>query len=453
MSDIAEPFLPEKSDVEYRDSTMKSPSLLSSLITKIGNFSVQYNYQALSIALVVMSVVKCTSTDDNCREGEQEEWVHSTSTATVFVGSITGQLTMGFAGDIFGRDAAMGLTLSIAAFSALLSSIATMGTATDTYAGIIVFRFFLGIGLGGVYPLAATKAAEDSASRGGKSNSVASALSFFWQTPGSMAPWVVALILVNLGVSNDLMWRLLLGIGAVPSLIVVLCVYLDEKTNVSAKSEMDIAKEQDLRVEAFKNPDLWWELLGTGGSWFLFDICYYGVGLFGGAIIAAMGEHDDVTTKSAITDIAWKQVVALGMGIPACLLTIYHMQYYPLKKLQIIGFILFIFGFVAMAAAFFPLKEKSPDALFTLYCFLLFALQYGPNVTTYVLPASIYQKQVRSTMNGFSAAMGKLGAVVGAYLFGTIAELSSFPTVMLLCAGVSLLGIYVTYKFIPDAKV
>lgn len=52
----------------------------------------QYNFQAISIALLVMSAEECTLDDDSCKDGDQAEWVQSVATATVFIGAITGQL-------------------------------------------------------------------------------------------------------------------------------------------------------------------------------------------------------------------------------------------------------------------------------------------------------------------------------------------------------------------------
>lgn len=74
---------------------------VSTLITSLGNFGVQMNYQAIAIALIVMSAEVCSLDDDSkCKEGEQAAWVSSTLTATVFAGSILGQLTMVRAGCI-----------------------------------------------------------------------------------------------------------------------------------------------------------------------------------------------------------------------------------------------------------------------------------------------------------------------------------------------------------------
>ena len=67
---------------------------LSSCITAMSNISVQYNFQAISIALIVMSQEECTSSPDDCKNGDQASWVQSTATATVFAGCIAGQLTV-----------------------------------------------------------------------------------------------------------------------------------------------------------------------------------------------------------------------------------------------------------------------------------------------------------------------------------------------------------------------
>jgi PHS family inorganic phosphate transporter-like MFS transporter len=170
---------------------LKQKKFLSSLITSIGNFSIQYNFQSIAIALIVMSSTVCTLNDDGkCKEGEQEAWVKSTASAVVFAGAVCGQLSMGYAGDIFGRNAALIFTLSLVSISALLSAVAAVGPSSSIYTVIIIARFFLGFGAGGVYPLSATKAAED-AGHGDHVDVIAASYSFFWQVPGSMVRTLV----------------------------------------------------------------------------------------------------------------------------------------------------------------------------------------------------------------------------------------------------------------------
>ena len=131
-------------------------------------------------------------------------------------------------GDLIGRNKAWTLTLGLAAVSAVLSAILPMGNAETVYIIIIICRFAMGIGLGGVYPLSATKAAEDAAANnqgsghGNSVDSTSAAKAFFWQGPGAMGPWVLALMMTyNQNLSTNSRWRLILGLGGIPAAMVV----------------------------------------------------------------------------------------------------------------------------------------------------------------------------------------------------------------------------------------
>jgi MFS family permease len=269
MSGLSEKFIDDSNPQELRNEK-HTASFVSSIITKVGNFGVQMNYQAISIALIVMSKSVCTTSEEDCKNGDQEPWVHSSATAAVFAGSIFGQLTMGYAGDVFGRTNAMGLTQGIAIISALFSAILPTGSADQIYSTIIACRFFLGIGLGGVYPLAATKAAEDSAS-GGHTNPAAAASSFFWQTPGSFAPWIIALIFTSIdSLSTNMRWRLLLGLGVIPCSIVLVGVFIEnrqtyQRTHTTSVDGREIVRKASFVAEEVKHDKhLWLKLIGTG---------------------------------------------------------------------------------------------------------------------------------------------------------------------------------------------
>ena len=194
-------------------------------------------------------------------------------------------------------------------------------------------------------------------------------------------------------------------------------------------------------------------MIATGGGWFLYDVAYYGVNLFGGAILAAIdGDRDDdnVTSNTNVQRVSGQELIALSMGLPACILTILLLKRAGTKTLQVYGFVLIAFMFILLAALFTPLKRASPQGLYAIYCFLLFSLSFGPNVTTYVLPAETYPKEVRATLNGISAAMGKLGAVAGASMFQPIATVTSYPVVMLICAVLAVMGAGISWWFIEE---
>jgi PHS family inorganic phosphate transporter-like MFS transporter len=52
-----------------------------------------------------------------------------------------------------------------------------------------------------------------------------------------------------------------------------------------------------------------------------------------------------------------------------------------------------------------------------LYAFTFFFANFGPNSTTFILPAEIFPARLRSTCHGISAASGKAGAIIGAFGF------------------------------------
>lgn len=326
-----------------------------------------------------------------------------------------------------------------------------------------VNSFFLGMGVGGVYPLSATKAAEDGNKTGKKGgvDVVSASLAFFWQTPGAMGPWLLAYFMSqDESISATLKWRLLLGLGAVPAAIVVLLTLWEMEIkklikqndhdllanpthNVSAQEQEHSRKRQRrLQAKHFRDVKVWLGLMVTGGSWFLYDIAYYGVNLFGGEIIAEIQASDDdnVSSSEALRAICQKQLIGLSLGIPAAIAGILMLKYVSSRFLQIVGFLFITFCFVLMAATFVPLRDSDPSALFFVYCLLLFSLNFGPNITTFVLPAQTFPSPVRATMNGVSAALGKVGAFVGVYMFGAMADATSYPAVMAVCAVFSAFG-------------
>ena len=187
----------------------------------IANFSVQYNFQVIAISLEIAA-----------RVTHQQSWVVTQNMSVIFIGCILGQFTMGYAGDLIGRSRALSLTLCIAAAGAIGSAAAAWGSPSAIYGTVIAFRLVIGYGLGGVYPLSATKAAESD-----DSNSVGStAWAFFWQGPGMCAPYVLALLFraVLRSKLQGLQWRGLLGLGAVPALLVV--VMSDTSADKAASS-------------------------------------------------------------------------------------------------------------------------------------------------------------------------------------------------------------------------
>jgi PHS family inorganic phosphate transporter-like MFS transporter len=64
-----------------------------------------------------------------------------------------------------------------------------------------------------------------------------------------------------------------------------------------------------------------------------------------------------------------------------------------------------------------PHHRSNADAFVALYCLANFFSNFGPNVTTFVIPGEIFPTRYRSTAHGIAAASGKLGAIVSQIIF------------------------------------
>jgi len=56
-----------------------------------------------------------------------------------------------------------------------------------------------------------------------------------------------------------------------------------------------------------------------------------------------------------------------------------------------------------------------------------FFTEFGPNMTTFVMPSEIYPVDMRATGHGISAGVGKLGAFIGVFLFPVLNSSLGLP--------------------------
>lgn len=108
--------------------------------------------------------------------------------------------------------------------------------------------------------------------------------------------------------------------------------------------------------------------------------------------------------------------------------------------------------FVVMAAAFEKLKTDIPMLFVVLYGATFFFSNFGPNVTTYTIPAEVFPDNIAATCFGISAAFGKLGALLGTALFGVIKDAFGVPAVFGICAVLSVLGLLLTILVTQDTQ-
>ncbi len=477
------------------------------IMAMLSNFSTSYNVVNISL---VLPILKQLHPDSNSED-------ESAIASSLLAGMVVGQLVGGALGDsvYLGRLGALFLVMVLQVIASLASAfVAYRSTAStqETYIALAIWRFILGIGAGGVYPLAAVLSGEQGATSASNiqqelklSNVV---LTFSMQGIGFLAVPLVAVILLDSKTDLNLTWRLLLALGSVPGVILLImqccircCCSGQQRLTPIPQSDLheedqDLVEggEMELRVEQFDHdesdgilrvgtedadddrlperrgwcssiwnePNLVRKLIGTAGTWFFFDVLFYGNTLFQPVVIeAAFGKANsssgsyDILRKTAIDSLILTSIALPGYFVAALLLgkrTCCVTQSPRFVTLQ---------GFLAMSILYFVIGSnwdylrQIPTALVVLYGLTFFFANYGPNTTTFVLPSLVYSPGCRSTLNGISAAAGKAGALVGATLFAPVANNLGDAAVMMICAAIGVFATFLTFCFVriptPDS--
>ena len=120
---------------------------------------------------------------------------------------------------------------------------------------------------------------------------------------------------------------------------------------------------------------------------------------------------------------------------------------YGRKWMQMVGFLMDFILFIVPGFHFAYYKSAPHIGSFQAMYFLSgFFNQFGPNCVTFLVAAEVYPTPIRATAHGFSAACGKLGALMTAVLGNYITTQQKFYVV----PWFGLAGMLLTLLFLPD---
>jgi len=241
-------------------------------------------------------------------------------TGVALVGTLMGQLVFGYFGDKLGRKRVYGITLVLMAACAIGSGLSFGKTRSAVIGTLCFFRFWLGFGIGGDYPLSATIMSEYSNK---KTRGAFIAAVFAMQGVGIIFAGLVSMIISGIMLryhpapswkedhdgswkdqmpAADYMWRIVLMLGAFPALATFYWrMKMPETARYTALIEgnakqaaNDMQKVMDVEIQAEQDklarykaandyPLLSREfaqrhglhLIGTATTWFLLDIAFY----------------------------------------------------------------------------------------------------------------------------------------------------------------------------------
>ncbi|CAM8886447.1 hypothetical protein QQ045_024342 [Rhodiola kirilowii] len=384
-------------------------------------------------------------------------------------GTLAGQLFFGWLGDRLGRKKAYGMTLMLMVICSIASGLSFGSEPKTVMATLCFFRFWLGVGIGGDYPLSATIMSEyaNKKTRGAFIAAVFAMQGFGILTGGIFAITVSAIFnqiykappyMVNPALSAppqaDYIWRIILMFGAIPAAMTFYSrmkmpetarfTALVAKNTAQATSDMSKVLQVELesekpKVEQTVKPSAntfglfskeflrrhGLHLLGTTSTWFLLDIAFYSQNLFQKDIFSAIGWIPAAKTMNAVQEVykiaRAQTLIALCSTVPGYWFTVFFIDRIGRFTIQLMGFF-FMTVFMFALAIPYDYWMKHLIGFVVLYSLTFFFANFGPNATTFVVPAEIFPARLRSTCHGVSAAAGKLGAIVGAFGFLYLAQ-------------------------------
>jgi PHS family inorganic phosphate transporter-like MFS transporter len=217
-------------------------------------------------------------------------------------------------------------------------------------------------------------------------------------------------------------------------------IYLRTRMPESPRYQIQVRDkaEQQIGLRAFLTDRRWLIMLaGTAGTWFLLDYAYYGNTISTPQILSLISP-----TASTMTKIAIQLAIFVVAAVPGYVLAIARLDKIGHRRLQLFGFAMMALCFLIIAAI--PGMTTMVVPFLLVYGVSYFFTEFGPNMTTFVMPSELYPVEMRATGHGISAGIGKLGAFIGVFLFPLLNDWFGLRGTLLLTAGIAALGFALT---------
>ncbi len=415
------------------------------LTTGLGVFTDGYDLSSIGIVLplVLMSFgVKSISSLEGAMLA-----------GSALVGAAVGALIFGFLAQN-GRKRFYGLDVLLMGIAAIAQAFA------PNLAWLIGIRFVLGIGIGADYVLSPTIMAEH-ANRAHRGRALGLGFGTMWPL-GALVAGVLNLLLSNLGFSPDMQWRIVLAFGAVPALSVLyLRRTMPETARYLARLAGDpgaatgvmqtISGERTARAPA-RDERPFGEVFSKHASvvfraallWMVFDIVVYSGILFGPSLIAK---------GLGISPIVFTLFIQIIFQLPSSLFySFFLIDGAGRKPVQVWGFV----GAAVLLVAFVllkPMLAALPFAALTVYGLYNVAIN-GPGIVsgTGILGVELAPTRIRTVAQSITVVGGRIGASISAFLFPLLFARIGETGVILLLAGLSVVGAILTQVLVPETS-
>ncbi|KAL5983395.1 phosphate ion transport [Asimina triloba] len=441
-------------------------------------------------------------------QGVTPPHVVSAMVAIALLGTVFGQLVFGWLGDRLGRRRVYGLALLLMVSSSVGCGFSVCRTRKCVLTSLCFFRFWLGVGIGGDYPLSATIMSEF-ANKRTRGSFIAAVFSMqgFGILVSSAVIMAVAAAFDRASPPKsttgtppdeaDLAWRLILMFGAVPAgLTYYWRMMMPETARYTALVQLNVQQavqdmqkvldmplepiiEEPEETDAPERPSYGLfsrgflrhhgrDLFACAASWFIVDIVFYSSNLFQSQIYKArIPDPSSLNAYQEALAVAKLQgIIAVFTTIPGYWAAVIFIERQGRRRIQMLGFVAMAVCMLAIAIPYDAYWERNPNAgFFALYGLTFFFANMGPNTTTFIVPAELFPARFRCFCHGLSGAAGKVGAIVGSVGFVWASQSNHEKEVkdpykkgigmknsLVILGGVCVLGAVVTYLYTTETK-
>ncbi|CAL0312177.1 unnamed protein product [Lupinus luteus] len=442
-------------------------------------------YDLFSITLIIKMIGRIYYSDRHDDNKHQTPpFIASALVVVALLGTAIGQVVFGRIGDLKGRRRVYGHALMLIVI------------------GSLACGFSIWLGIGGDYPLSSTIMSEfaNKRTRGSFIAAVFSMQGFGILASAIMTTVVCSIFRCASDTSPqkttpqgaDIAWRLILMIGSIPAALTYYWrMMMPETARYTALVEhnvmqaaKDMEKVLDISISQItennslppthhKYPLFSMEFLRRHGrdlfacssTWFLVDIVFYSSNLFQYQIYKRFlkNKKNVDVYQEAIQLAGLQAILAVCSTIPGYFFSVYFIDRIGRVKIQIMGFFFMALAFFAIGFPYYSYwtrgKEESNKGFIALYGLAFFFANFGPNTTTFIVPAELFPARFRSTCHGISGASGKVGAIIGSvgFLWASHKEKEEgYPkgigmqVSLIILGGVCILGMLVTFFFTKE---
>ncbi|KAF7950248.1 hypothetical protein EAE96_007539 [Botrytis aclada] len=334
--------------------------------------------------------------------------------AITFAGTVAGMLIFGYTSDKWGRANTLTLsTVILIVFAALgAGSYGYHGSVQGLFAALAAYRFLVGVGIGGEYPAGSVGCSEASGElKEGTRNRwfiiFTNVMIDFGFVIGAFVPYLLVVICTEDHLRAA--WRISLGLGVIPPLLLF---YL----------RLKLKEPEEFQRESMKNAKIpyglvikyyWFRLLIVSLIWFIYDFSTYSFGIYSSKILSNI--YGDTAPLSQ--SFGWNTVINL-FYIPGAVLGSFFSDWVGPRYALAIGVTLQgIVGFI-MSGLYPVLSQvKNVPAFVVVYGIFLSLGELGPGDNIGLLASKTSATGVRGQYYAIAAAIGKVGAFVGTYVF------------------------------------